>query len=213
MNRVLIADDHQLLRQALRRALEDAGFEVVGEAADGEEAARLAAQLLPEIVVMDVTMPVLDGVAATREVVAAVPDARVVMLTMHGESSLIAECLDAGACAFLTKDTSMHDVVETVRQTADGEILLSPEIARGTLRELGGGDGPPLTKREVEVLQLVAEGKANKQTAAELGISIKTVEKHRQQLMRKLDIHDTAGLTRYAIAAGIVESSVQLTIE
>lgn len=204
MNRVLIADDHQLLRQALRRALEDAGFEVVGEAADGEEAARLAAQLLPEIVVMDVTMPVLDGVAATREVVAAVPDARVVMLTMHGESSLIAECLDAGACAFLTKDTSMHDVVETVRQTADGEVLLSPEIARGTLRELGGGDGPPLTKREVEVLQLVADGFGTTEIAERLFISAKTVKNHLASIYEKLDARDRTQAVLSAVRSGIV---------
>lgn len=204
MNRVLIADDHQLLRQALRRALEDAGFEVVGEAADGEEAARLAAQLLPEIVVMDVTMPVLDGVAATREVVDAVPDARVVMLTMHGESSLIAECLDAGACAFLTKDTSMHDVVETVRQTADGEVLLSPEIARGTLRELGGGDGPPLTKREVEVLQLVADGFGTTEIAERLFISAKTVKNHLASIYEKLDARDRTQAVLSAVRSGIV---------
>jgi len=204
MNRVLIADDHQLLRQALRRALEDAGFDVVGEAADGEEAARLAAQLLPEIVVMDVTMPVLDGVAATREVVAAVPDARVVMLTMHGESSLIAECLDAGACAFLTKDTSMHDVVETVRQTADGEVLLSPEIARGTLRELGGGDGPPLTKREVEVLQLVADGFGTTEIAERLFISAKTVKNHLASIYEKLDARDRTQAVLSAVRSGIV---------
>jgi len=204
MTRVLIADDHQLLRQALRRALEDAGFEVVGEASDGEEAARLAAELNPEIVVMDVTMPVLDGVAATREVVAAVPDVRVVMLTMHGESSLIAECLDAGACAFLTKDTSMHEVVETVRQTADGEVLLSPEIARSTLEELGGDAGPVLTKREREVLQLVADGYGTTEIAERLFISAKTVKNHLASIYEKLDARDRTQAVLSAVRSGIV---------
>ena len=203
MTRVLVADDHQLLRQALRRALEDAEFEVVGEASDGEEAARLAAELMPEIVVMDVTMPVLDGVAATREVVAAVPDVKVVMLTMHGESSLIAECLDAGACAFLTKDTSMHDVVETVRQTADGEVLLSPEIARGALAELGDA-GPVLTKREVEVLQHVADGYGTTEIAERLFISAKTVKNHLASIYEKLDARDRTQAVLSAVRSGIV---------
>ena len=204
MTSVLIADDHQLLRQALRRALEDADFEVVGEASDGEEAARLAADLRPEIVVMDVTMPVLDGVGATRQVVAAVPDVKVVMLTMHGEAALVAECLDAGACAFLTKDTSMHDVVHTVRQTDDGEVLLSPEIAQGTLRELSGNGAAVLTKREIEVLQLVADGYGTTEIADRLFISAKTVKNHLASIYEKLDARDRTQAVLSAVRSGIV---------
>jgi len=204
MTRVLVADDHQLLRGALQRALTDAGFDVVGEAPDGEQAVRMAAELAPEIVMMDVTMPILDGVAATGQVVAAVPGVKVVMLTMHGEASLVAECLDAGACAFLTKDTSMHEVVDTVRQVASGEVLLSPAIARDALAELTEPGTPGLTKREVEVLQHVADGYGTTEIAEKLFISAKTVKNHLASIYEKLGARDRTQAVLSAVRSGIV---------
>ena len=135
MTTVLVADDHQLVRQALRRALDDAGLNVVSEACDGEEAVRLAKQLEPDVVVMDVTMPILDGIQATRQIYAAEPDTKIVILTMHGEDKLVCEAIDAGAVAFLSKDCSMQEVVETVRLTSTGEVFLSPALADSMLKE------------------------------------------------------------------------------
>src|SRR5580700_7968174 len=156
--RVLLADDHQLLRQAIRRALEDAGMSVVAEAADGGEAVRLASELRPDVVVMDVSMPVLDGVEATRRVHAEQPDLPIVILTMHGDEALRRDAVAAGATGFLTKDASMQEVVSTVTQAAGGDVALSTELAATILAELEDGiDRPPspLTPREEEVLQLI----------------------------------------------------------
>jgi DNA-binding NarL/FixJ family response regulator len=217
LNRVLLADDHQLLRQALRRALEDADFEIVGEAGDGEEAVRMADALQPEIVVMDVTMPVLDGVEAAGRVHAAHPDVRILVLTMHDEPSLVARAIGAGAVAFLTKDSSMHDVVSTVRDIAAGEVLLSPELAASMLDELGGGPGPapvapgvrptssPLTKREEEILQLVADGLSTTEVARELFISVKTVKNHLTSIYEKLEARDRTQAVISAVRIGIVQ--------
>lgn len=216
MTRVLVVDDHQLVRQALRRALEDASFEVVSEASDGEEAARLAEQLVPDVVVMDVTMPVLDGIQAARRIHAQLPDIKIVVLTMHGEQQLLAEAIQAGAVAYLTKDCSMHEVVETVRLAAGGEVLLSPELAAsmlGELRELRDIEAPtgappsesPLTKREEEVLQLVADGRSTTEIAGELFISAKTVKNHLASIYMKLEARDRTQAVLSGVRMGIIQ--------
>ncbi len=204
MTRVLIADDHQLLREAVRQALEEAGFDVVAEAADGEEAVRHFHEYHPDIVVMDVTMPVLDGIAATVQLMAADPDARIVMLTMHGEPALVAQAVDAGACAFLTKDASMDEVVSAVRQTAEGDVLLSPELAEATLAQLEDGRPPALTPRETEILQLVADGYGTAGIAETLFISAKTVKNHLASVYEKLDARDRTQAVLSAVRSGII---------
>jgi len=209
MTQVLLADDHQLLRQALRRAMEDAGLTVVGEAGDGEEAVRLAQTLHPDVVVMDVTMPVLDGVEATRRLHRALPELPIVVLTMHGEAALRREAIEAGAAGFLTKDSSMQDVIKLVLQAAGGEVALSPELASTILDEMRT-DRPerpaasPLTKREEEVLQLIADGCSTTEVAKQLFISGKTVKNHLASIYEKLDARDRTQAVLSAVKIGIV---------
>ncbi len=219
MKTVVIADDHQLLRQALRRALEDAGFKVVSEAADGEEAVRLVALDRPDVVVMDVTMPVLDGIEATRRIHAATGDTRVLVLTMHDEDALRVKALRAGAVGFLTKDCAMQEVVETVRRVADGDTVFSPEIAAAMMAEFplngerftnGHGHEPdvvesPLTKREREILQLVADGHSTAEIARSLFISAKTVKNHLASIYAKLDSRDRTQAVLSGMRLGIVQ--------
>jgi DNA-binding NarL/FixJ family response regulator len=207
---VLLADDHAIVREGLRKVLElEKNLRVLGEAANGRQAVALAGKLRPDVVLMDVSMPLLNGVEATRQLLAASPATKVVMLSAHGDDLYLAKAAEAGAVGFLLKQASARDVCRTIEEVAGGKNLLPaplpgpPERFRKKI--------PQLTPREREVIQLIAEGKANKQTAAELGISIKTVEKHRENLMAKLGLHTTADLTRYAIGAGIIESSIPLT--
>jgi DNA-binding NarL/FixJ family response regulator len=219
---VLLAEDHMIVREGFRRMLElEDDFEIVGEAQDGRKAVTMAVKLRPDVVLMDIAMPQLNGLEATRQVVKAVPGTRVLMLSAHNDDAYVAKAIESGAKGFLLKQTSAHDVCRAIREVHKGKTFFSPTIAKRqdrlhpqTLDRTGlhKTKAAELTSREMEVLQLIAEGKANKETASELGIGIKTVEKHREHLMEKLDIHDTAGLTRYAISAGIIESSVQLTI-
>lgn len=217
---VLLAEDHTIVREGFRKMLELEGdFEVVGEAQDGRMAVVMAKKLRPNVVLMDIAMPLLNGLEATRQVLKAVPSTRVLILSAHNDDAYVTNATEAGAVGFLLKQTSAHDVCRAIREVQQGKTFFSPAIARhlnhqkSTSRNgLVRKNAFTLTSREMEVLQLIAEGKANKQTAAELGIGIKTVEKHREHLMEKLDIHDTAGLTRYAISTGVIESSVQLTI-
>ena len=219
---VLLAEDHTIVREGFRKMLElEDDLEVVGEAQDGRKAVALAGKLRPEVVLMDIAMPLLNGLEATRQVLKALPGAKVLMLSAHSDDAYVQSATESGAVGFLLKQTSGHDVCRAIREVHKGKTFFSPSISRRLdrlhplLLDRAGSPNkktPRLTSREVEVLQLIAEGKANKETASELGIGIKTVEKHREHLMEKLDIHDTAGLTRYAIGAGIIESSVQLTI-
>jgi DNA-binding NarL/FixJ family response regulator len=219
---VLLAEDHTLVREGLRKMLElEDDFEIVGEAQNGRAAVTLVKKFLPQVVLMDIAMPLLNGLEATRQVLKAVPTTKVIILSAHGDDAYVKNATDSGAMGFLLKQTSAQDVCCAIREVQNGKTFFSPSISKrlghqnkksldraGLLKKKIS----ELTPREMEVLQLIAEGKANKETAGELGISIKTVEKHRGHLMEKLDIHDTAGLTRYAISAGIIESSVQLTI-
>lgn len=219
---VLLAEDHEIVRSGLRRLLEgENDIEVLDEATTGRQAVELATRLRPDVVVMDIAMPLLNGVEATRHILRAVPGARVLILSAHGDDAYVEGAIAAGAVGYLIKQTSVHTLLEAIREVHKGHTYFSPTVARRFRtrhQESMDRKGRSRTKlirlssREVEVLQLIAEGDANKQIAAELGISTKTVEKHRDHLMQKLDIHDTAGLTRYAIAAGIIESSVHLTI-
>src|ERR1700733_6725763 len=219
---VLLAEDHMIVREGFRKMLElEDDFEIVGEAQDGRKAVALAKKFRPDVVLMDIAMPLLNGLEATRQVLKAEPAAKIIILSAHSDDAYVKNAIESGALGFLLKQTSAHDVCRAIREVHQGRTFFSPSIARHFDRlnpRLSGHAGTlnskaaQLTSREMEVLQLVAEGKANKETAGELGIGIKTVEKHREHLMRKLDIHDTAGLTRYAIGAGIIESSVQLTI-
>jgi DNA-binding NarL/FixJ family response regulator len=219
---VLLAEDHEIVREGLRKLLaaED-DLEVVGEAETGRQAVALTRKLRPAVVVMDIAMPLLNGLEATRQILSSVPGTRVLVLSAHGDDAYVDQVMALGAAGYLLKQTSAHVLSQAVREVQKGNTFFSPSIAKrlhppgqkaSDRLDLLKKKGLGLSSREVEVLQLIAEGEANKQVAAELGISVKTVEKHRQRLMEKLNIHDTAGLTRYAIAAGIIESSVQLTI-
>jgi DNA-binding NarL/FixJ family response regulator len=219
---VLLAEDHMIAREGFRKMLEfEDDFEVVGEAPDGRQAVALVIKLRPDVVFMDIAMPLLNGLEALRQVLKAVPTTKVIMLSAHSDDAYVKNATDSGALGFLLKQTSAHDVCRAIREVQSGKTFFSSAISKrqdrlhpqsldraGLLKK----KAVKLTSREMEVLQLIAEGKTNKETASELGIGLKTVEKHREHLMEKLDIHDTAGLTRYAISAGIIESSVQLTI-
>jgi DNA-binding NarL/FixJ family response regulator len=221
---VLLADDHAVVRAGFRSLLEaEHGIQVVGEAESGREAVRLTKKLLPAVVVMDIAMPGLNGLEATRQILKALPATNVLILSAHREDEYVDEVIRIGAAGYLIKQTSAHILSEAIREAHKGKMFLDPSISKrledreqssplGVAGWRTKGD-VGLTSREVEILQLIAEGKANKQSADELGISIKTVEKHRQNLMSKLGIHDTAGLTRYAIAAGIIQSGVRPKLE
>ena len=219
---VLLAEDHTIVREGFRKMLEvENDLQVVGEAQDGRQTVALVKKLRPDVVLMDIAMPLLNGLEATRQVLKALPATKVLILSAHSDDAYVKNATESGAAGFLLKQTSSHIVCEAIREVQKGKTFFSPSISRqlGRLKpQSPDRKGRPnkktarLTSREMEVLQLIAEGKANKETAAELGISIKTVEKHREKAMSKLNIHDTAGLTRYAISAGIIESSVQLTI-
>jgi DNA-binding NarL/FixJ family response regulator len=218
----MLAEDHAIVRQGLCALLNaDGSFKMVGEAKTGREAVEMAQRLKPDVILMDIAMPVLNGLEATRQILAANPAAKVVILSAHSDDEYIERMSTAGVAGFLEKQTSAEILTKAIREVAKGGVYFSPTVAKRLRDNLSKprdregllkAHGTRLTSRETEVLQLVAEGSANKQVASELGISIKTVEKHRQHLMDKLNIHETAGLTRYAIAQGIIESRVQLTI-
>ena len=219
---VLLAEDHTVVREGFRRMLElSTGFEVVGEAQDGRQAVELCAKLRPEVVLMDIAMPQLNGLEATRQILKTKPHPRILILSAHSDDAYVQTAIEAGASGFLIKQTSSHEVCRAIREVHQGKKFFSPTVAR-RMQQIEShkphhaapptGKSPSLTSREMETLQLIAEGRANKEIAAQLGIGMKTVEKHREHLMKKLDLHDTAGITRYAISAGIIESSVQVTI-
>ena len=214
---VLLADDHTIVRQGFRLLLEaEPDIAIVGEAETGRHAVQLAKKLLPDVVVMDIAMPLLNGVEATRQIIKEVPSAKVLVLSSYSDDEYVHGLTEAGAAGYLLKQTAAADLIKAVREAKKGNAFFSPAISKRLMNHYRETllRGVPvrrrtdvLTSREAEVLQLIAEGKANKQIAAELSVSVKTVEKHRQQLMNKLNIHTIAGLTRYAISKGVVESS------
>ncbi|MEX2605820.1 MAG: response regulator transcription factor [Kiritimatiellia bacterium] len=218
---VLLVDDHQIVLEGLTALLEaEKDIHVVGRALDGQQAVSLEAELHPDVVVMDIAMPILNGLEATRHIHRHNPGARVVLLSAHRDDVYIERALALGASGFLIKQSSAHVLADAIRKIHAGGTFYSPGIEQ-SIRQRRKEDlnrlGTPtrsaasLTPREAETLQMVAEGMANKQMADHLKISIKTVEKHRNNLMRKLGIHDTAGLTRYAIATGVIQSHVPET--
>ena len=207
MTTLLLVDDHQLLRQGLRRAVEEAGFTVIGEAGDGAEAVRLAETYRPDVVLMDVSMPVLDGIEATRRLTESVPETRVVMLSMHGEEDTITRALKAGAVGYLGKDCTMAEVAETLARAAAGDTALSSGLAR-TMLATPPADAetaaPILSKREEEVLQLFAEGHTTSEVARQLFISTKTVKNHLASIYEKLDAHDRTHAVLTGVRMGII---------
>lgn len=219
---VLLAEDHMIVREGLKKLLEtEKDIDVIGEASTGRLAVEMTRKLRPHVVIMDIAMPQLNGMEATRQILQEMPETKVIILSAHSDDAYIERVMALGAMGYLIKQTSAHFLSEAIREVWKGNTFFSPLVSKKIhhqSQKVLDRKGLPkkkvtnLSAREAEVLQLIAEGKANKQIAADLGISIKTVEKHRDHLMQKLNIHDTAGLTRYAIEAGIIESSVQLTI-
>jgi two-component system response regulator NreC len=207
--KVLIADDHAIVRQGFRALLERQGFQVVGEAVDGQDAVRLAIELKPDVALLDLSMPLLNGLDAGREIQRANKDTRVVLLTMHAEDHLMAAALRFGIRAYVLKSQATEDLVLAMRAVMRNQVYLSPGISKFAVEAYANGESAPadpLARRERQVLQLVAEGKTSKEIATVLGLSTKTAESYRARVMVKLDIHDTAGLVRYAIRNGMVEA-------
>jgi DNA-binding NarL/FixJ family response regulator len=213
--KLLVADDHNLIRNGLCALLKlEPDFQVVGEATSGREAVSMAEKLSPHVVIMDLAMPLLNGVEATRQLLRAQPDTKVIVLSAYDDDGHVEAVLGAGASAYLLKITSATEISRAVREVYKGNAYFSPTIAERlrtkSAEKLKCGEATPLapqlTSRETEVWQLIAEGFSNKQIASELSVSVKTVEKHRQSLMAKLNIHCTADLTRHAARKGIIEA-------
>jgi len=210
---VLLADDHAVVRQGLKMLLQtEAGIEIVGEAENGEQAVALAEKLRPAIVLMDIAMPLLNGAQAARRITKASPSTRVLVLSSYSDDGIVDDLLEAGAGGYLVKWAAATEVIKAIREVHGGNQYFSPEIAKrlnhrrqlSAERKRRSSTPSMLSRRESEVLQLIAEGFSNKQMAAHLGISIKTIEKHRQRVMQKLGLHETASLTRYAISHGLL---------
>lgn len=218
--KVLLVDDHTVVRQGLRVLLEaEQDIEIVGEADTGRQAVQMTRKLAPDVVVMDIAMPNLNGLEATRQILKEMPKAKVLVLSSYSDDEYVHQMTEAGAAGYLLKQTAATDLIKAIREARKGNAFFSPSISKRLLDQYREAflKGVPvkkrtdlLTSRESEVLQLIAEGKPNKQIASDLCISIKTVEKHRQQLMNKLNIHEVAGLTRYAISKGVIESNPNL---
>ncbi len=209
--RVLLADDHQILRDGVRRGLEAAGATVVGEADNGEEAVELAARTNPDIVLMDLSMPVLDGVAATDRITRELPDVKVVVLTMHDDPERTRAALQAGAVAYLTKGTSFEEVFDTLERVEAGEEVLSPKLAAMMLETVATEPATPdiLSDRQREILQMIADGLSTKQAARELGITQKTVHNHLNATYRRLDTQSLTHAVLSAVRLGIIDLNVE----
>jgi two-component system response regulator NreC len=206
--RIVLADDHILVRQGLKSLLEREGFQVVAEASDGQEALRHVESLQPDIAVMDISMPTLNGLNAAREISLSSPKTKTILLTQHDEGQYIREALEAGVKGYVLKNQVASDLLLAIRQVSRGQVYLSPGVSSAVMEAYQSKSEKsknPLTSRERQVLQLIAEGKSTKDVASLLGISVKTAESHRTRLMQKLDIHETASLVLYAVRHGIVQ--------
>jgi two-component system, NarL family, response regulator NreC len=203
--RLVLADDHVLVRQGLRTLLESEGFVVCGEAAEGREAVRLVRSETADVAVLDVGMPHFNGLNATLELSRTAPRVKVIVLTQHDEPQYVSEALRCGARGYVLKQQAARDLVHAIRSVVRGEVYLSPGVSAAVAQAYSSPQlsEPALSVRERQVLQLIAEGDSTKEIAGRMGISAKTVESHRSRLMQKLDIHDTAGLVRYAIRTGV----------
>ena len=218
---IVLADDHTILREGLRALLTaDSNFQIVGEARDGREAVRCVEKLSPDLLLMDLSMPRMSGMDAIREIKKRYPETKIIALTVHKTEEYLLTTLQAGADGYVLKDATHDELIMAIKNVMGGKSYLSPGVSekviegylKGKASNQSLSSWETLSQREREVLKLIAEGYKNKEIAEDLCTSLKTVEKHRQHLMSKLDLHDTAGLTRYAIGAGIIESRVQITI-
>lgn len=206
--RVLIADDHEMFRQGLRLLLEEEGFQFVAEASDGRQAVQLCQQHHPEVAILDVTMPVLNGIYAAQEIKKSCPRTKIVLLTQHTEDHMVLSALRAGVRGYVLKTRASSELVQALRAVCKGEMYLTQSVSSTVVQAFLTNNQttePSLSDRERQVLQLVAEGKTTKEIATLLGISVNTAETHRTNLMEKLDIHDTAGLVRYALRNGVIQ--------
>lgn len=206
--RVLLADDHTVVRNGLKNLLLAEGFDIVAEAADGQETVELVNASSPDVAVIDIAMPLLNGIDAARQINQNNPRIKVILLTMHKEEQYALEALRSGIKGYVLKTQAAADLVQAIRTTLQGDIYLSPGIAEGVVNAAlanGSTKVDPLTQRERQILQLIAEGKSNKEVAQHLTMSVKTVESHRANLMKKLDLHETAGLVRHAIRIGLIQ--------
>ncbi len=207
--RILLADDHLVVREGLKAILERHGLQPVGEASDGREAVRLAAKLKPEVALLDISMPSMNGLDAAREIHEASPATKTVILTKHSEDPYVVAALKAGVRGYVLKSQAATDLLQAIQQVCRGQIYLSPGISGvvvEALRSKTDASTDPLSPRELQVLQLIGEGKSTKEVAQVLRISVKTAESHRTRLMQKLDIHELASLVRYAIRRGLIEA-------
>ena len=205
---IVLGDDHPFIRQGVRRLLEPEGFEILGECSDGLEVVALAQQCQPDVILLDISMPSLNGIGAVRELSKVSPATKVIILTMHTEEHYILEALRAGVKGCVSKTQAPEHLIEAIREVCRGGVYLSPSVSGVVVQGyLAKSDMPydPLTDRERQVVQLIAEGKTTKEVAVILGVSVKTAESHRSSLMGKVDIHSTAELVRYAIRRGLVE--------
>jgi two-component system, NarL family, response regulator NreC len=206
---ILLADDHQIVRDGIKSILEKEGYRVTAEASNGQEAVRLAIQTNPDLVILDITMPVLNGLDAAREILQRLPSSKAILLTMHAEKGYVLEGLRAGIKGFVTKTHAAGELVIAICEVMKGSTHLSPEISQAVVEAYQNDEHvfrDPLTPRERQVLQLIAEGHSSKQIAAVLNISVNTAETHRNRILEKLDIHEVAGLVRYAIRRGLIQA-------
>lgn len=208
MIRLIIADDHEMFREGLRVLLEtEEDLEIVGEAADGDEAITMVDDFKPDLIVLDVQMPGTHGIEAARRIVADNPDTRILALSRHSERRYVSEMFKAGAIGYILKDSAVRELVDAIKTVSTGQLYCSPSLVGVVMRDYTGrlaGEEGKLTEREKEVLTLIAEGKNSKEIAHELNLSSKTVDSHRQRIMKKLDIHNVVDLTKYAIKEGLI---------
>jgi len=206
--RIVLAEDHAVVREGLKSLLEGRGFAVVGTASDGVDAVRLCGQLQPDVAVLDFSMPSMNGAAAAGEIQRTSPGTMTVVLSAHREDAFVLEALRAGAKGYVLKSSAANELVTAIEEASRGQVYLSPQVSGALVSALlskADAPGDPLSPRERQVLQLVAEGMSSKDVATQLGISPKTAESHRARIMEKLDIHDVAGLVRYALRRGLIE--------